>query len=43
MIDNVILDKIKQIPGGDEIFCPSRPGLGPIQSPVKWVVGLSRE
>ena len=26
-------------PGGDEIFCPSRPALGP---PVKWVPGLSR-
>ena len=26
-------------PGGDEIFRPSRPALGP---PVKWVPGLSR-
>ena len=28
-------------PGGDEIFRPSRPALGPIQPPVKQVPGLS--
>ena len=30
-------------PGGDEIFCSSRPALGPTQPPVKWVSSLSRE
>jgi len=29
-------------PGGDEIFRPSRPALGPTQPPVQWASGLSR-
>ena len=29
-------------PGGDGIFRPSRPALGPTQLPVIWVPGLSR-
>jgi len=28
-------------PGGDEMFDPSRPDLGPTQPPVKWVPGIS--
>ena len=28
-------------PGGDEIFCLSRPALGPTQPPVQWIPGLS--
>jgi len=29
-------------PGGREIFCPSRPALGPTQPLVQWVTDLSQ-
>jgi len=29
-------------PGGDEIFRPSRPALGPTQPPVQWAPGVSQ-
>jgi len=36
------LDSPGSNPGGDEIFRPFTPALGPTQPPVKWVPGLSR-
>ena len=36
------LDGPESNPGGDEIFRPYRPALGPTQPPVLWVPGPSR-
>jgi len=36
------LDHPRSNPGGDEIFRPSRPALGPTQPPVKLVPSLPR-
>ena len=36
------LDGPRSNPGGDEIFRPSRPALGPTQLLIKWIPGLSR-
>ena len=36
------LDDPGSNPGGDDIFRPSRPAVGPTQPPLKWVPGLSR-
>jgi hypothetical protein len=35
------LDDPGSNPGGDEIFRPSKPVLGPTQPPIKWVPGHS--
>ena len=37
---NYGLDGPGSNPGGDEIFRPPRPALGPTQPPVQWVPGL---
>jgi len=37
-----VLDGPGSNPGGDEIFRPSRPTLGPTQPPAQWVPGLIR-
>ena len=36
------LDSTGSNPGGDKIFRPSRPALGPTQLPVRWVPGHSQ-
>jgi len=36
------LDRPGSNPGGEVIFRPSRPALGPTQPPVKWALSLSR-
>ena len=36
------LDDLGSNPGGDKIFRPSRPTLGPTQPPVQWIPCLSR-
>ena len=36
------LDGLGSNSGGDEIFRPSKPALGPTQPPLKWVPCLSR-
>jgi hypothetical protein len=43
IVTDYVLDGPGSNPGGDEIFRPSGPALGPTQPPVQWVPGLSRE
>ena len=42
IVNDYGLDGPGSNPGGDEIFRPSRPALGPTQPPVKWVPNVSR-
>jgi len=40
--NDYVVDAPGSNPGGDGIFRPSRPALGPTQPPVKWITCLSR-
>jgi len=42
IVSDYSLDGPGAIPGGNEIFRPSRPAVGTTQPPVQWVPGLSR-
>jgi len=42
IVNDYGLDGPRSNPGGDEIFRPSGPAVGPTQPPVQWVTVLSR-